>query len=295
MNKNYGKLVDGAIEFAPDVIETKYGPIYNPNARNYLLAGWKKVVEGAGFGDFGWYETAEQIIKIRANASWGVLVDTVEGLNSAIEFAPDAFIEDGVVDDDPSDEKYRAKGFKKLVDVAGTDRFLEDDDAVYGVFKNYGYGKLVEGEVEYADDKYELSGEVVVDPDYAAIGFLPVAAEQPPVEEGYKAVAAGWVEEDGAIKRVYDVVPLPPPPEEVKQYSKLAIVVQLKQLGLFDQVKAYIQAAGLYDEYLACQVFKNDNPYFKQGLDAIKAQLSGLTDETVAEVLANAEINGIGL
>ena len=70
-----------------------------------------------------------------------------------------------------------------------------------------------------------------------------------------------------------------------RTFSKMKCVVALKAAGAWDQVKAWVIAANLYDEYLAAQDFKEDDPYFLQGKSAIQAQL-GWTDAQVDELLA---------
>ena len=71
----------------------------------------------------------------------------------------------------------------------------------------------------------------------------------------------------------------------VRTFSKMKCVVTLKREGVWDQVKAWIVAADLYDEYLAAQDFREDDPYFVAGKAALQAQL-GWTDEKVAAILA---------
>ena len=41
MNQNYGKLVNGAIIYAPSSLNTPGGMILNPKRLSYLQAGWK--------------------------------------------------------------------------------------------------------------------------------------------------------------------------------------------------------------------------------------------------------------
>ena len=41
MNQNYGKLVNGAIIYAPSSLNTPAGLIVNPKRLSYLQAGWK--------------------------------------------------------------------------------------------------------------------------------------------------------------------------------------------------------------------------------------------------------------
>lgn len=72
-------------------------------------------------------------------------------------------------------------------------------------------------------------------------------------------------------------------------YSKMRVVVALKQLGVWPQVKQWIIDEDLYDEYLAAQDFAEDDPAFAQGRAALQAAL-GLTDAQVQEILENAKI-----
>ena len=83
--------------------------------------------------------------------------------------------------------------------------------------------------------------------------------------------------------------PLPPDDPEapdVPRYSKLRLVVALKQMGLWERVKEWIVANDLYDEYLAAQNVAADNEYFQRGLAALKSQL-GVSDETSDALLAS--------
>lgn len=71
----------------------------------------------------------------------------------------------------------------------------------------------------------------------------------------------------------------------VRTFSKRKCVAALKREGVWDQVKAWIVAADLYDEYLAAQDFREDDPDFAAGKAALKAQL-GWPDEKVEAILA---------
>lgn len=72
-------------------------------------------------------------------------------------------------------------------------------------------------------------------------------------------------------------------------YSKMRVVIALKELGVWPQVKQWIIDQDLYDEYLAAQDFAEDDPAFIQGRAALQAVL-GLTDAQVQEILENAKI-----
>ena len=72
MNKNYGKLDGGEIEYAPAKITKDDGTvIMSPSAETYLAAGWKHIVDeppaaepGHNVQVSGWDETAESIVRI---------------------------------------------------------------------------------------------------------------------------------------------------------------------------------------------------------------------------------------
>ena len=74
-----------------------------------------------------------------------------------------------------------------------------------------------------------------------------------------------------------------------RRFSKLAIVAALQREGVWPQVKAWIEARGLTDLYLAAQDFAENNEYFTQGKAALKAEL-GWTDEKVEAILKEAQI-----
>ena len=54
MNKKYGRLVDGQIEYAPKSLDTKDGIKMNPSKASYLAEGWKKVVDVKPTADAGY-------------------------------------------------------------------------------------------------------------------------------------------------------------------------------------------------------------------------------------------------
>ena len=70
MNTNYGKLVNGAIVYAPSSLNTPSGVIMNPKRLSYLQAGWKFLdlqppvdlpPEGKEYRISGYTETATDI------------------------------------------------------------------------------------------------------------------------------------------------------------------------------------------------------------------------------------------
>ena len=72
MNRNYGRLVGGEVEYAPAKITKDDGTVVmSPSAETYLAAGWKRIVDelpaaepGHTVEVSGWDETADSIVRI---------------------------------------------------------------------------------------------------------------------------------------------------------------------------------------------------------------------------------------
>ena len=157
---------------------------------------------------------------------------------------------------------------------------------------NRKFGKLEAGEITYAPSTLVINGHTVWNPHaehYAQMGYLPVLDEYPsePAPEGYHYEAKGWAEQDGTIRRVYETVANPPPAPRV--FSKMKCVAALMEAGVWAEVKAWIEAAGLYDLYLAAQDFREDNEYFVRGREQLQAVL-GWSDEQVEAILKECAI-----
>lgn len=131
------------------------------------------------------------------------------------------------------------------------------------------------------------SGARIANPtaaDLAAIGAYPKAAETPPeAPEGKAAVIDGYELSNGLWTDLWRFDDIPPAPPRI--FSKLKVVAALINAGVWADVKAYIEGAGLYDLYLAAQNFAEDNDYFVQGKAALQTALDW-TDEQVESILA---------
>ena len=142
---------------------------------------------------------------------------------------------------------------------------------------------------EFAPDVLVIDGRKVYGPKAVhcrIAGYLPLIDERPmDPPEGKHYERTGKIEPDGAsgYRWVYMLVDNPPPAP--RTFSKLKVVAALTSAGVWPQVKAWIEQAGLYDLYLAAQDFAEDNEYFAQGLAALKPVV-GWTDEQVEELLA---------
>ena len=152
------------------------------------------------------------------------------------------------------------------------------------------YGKLKNGKIEHAGKVIRLAdGAVVVNPKEThllAAGYLPVVDEPPAVDTEHYAAPMGWEDRDGAIRRVYEVRELPPPPP--RTFSKYRLVSALMRANLWTGVKAWIEnTEGAYDLYLAAEDISEDEPLLAQGIAALKTEL-GITDKQVESILAAA-------
>lgn len=110
-------------------------------------------------------------------------------------------------------------------------------------------------------------------------------APQPTPTEGKMVEYAGYElgETDHLWHKQWMLVDVPPRPPRV--FSKLKVVAALMDVGVWEQVKAWIESKDLYDLYLAAQEFAEDNAWFAQGLAALKPVV-GWTDEQVEALLA---------
>ena len=164
------------------------------------------------------------------------------------------------------------------------------------VNRKWAIGIGADGQPIYAP-RYAIvvNGRTVYNPTdkhYRLAGYQSVV-ETPPSDstaEGYHYEPRGWEERDGAILRVYEQVANPPPAPRV--FSKLKCVAALMSAGVWPQVKAFVEQAGLYDLYLAAQDFAEDNAYFTQGRAALQSAL-GWSDEQVEAVLAQCIAEGV--
>ena len=144
-------------------------------------------------------------------------------------------------------------------------------------------GNIVDGRV-FANNVTALHPTAA---QYASQGWLPID-DYLPEREGFAVEASGvWFVTNGVIRAKPKYVPLPPPPP--RTFSKMRAVIALTEAGVWPEVKAWITTNGLYDIYLAAQNFKEDDPYFRQGLATLKAVLN-LDDEYVEGLLDEIEV-----
>ena len=143
------------------------------------------------------------------------------------------------------------------------------------------YGRIVDGRFEKApnciNNDFNLGAEK-----YLEAGYLPVIEEEMNPPEGMEPAYREFVEEDGKIVYRWRYrVPVKVP----RVFSKLRAVEALMGLGVWDEVKAWIEEQGLYDLYLAAVEFSEDDERFITGVSVLKEKL-GLSDEQVESILA---------
>lgn len=148
------------------------------------------------------------------------------------------------------------------------------------------YGELVEGKLELAPNTFKTENGVLTRPshlDYKARKYKPVLHTKAPqsTHKGKHWTTSGYIETDHDIRTKWVLVDNPP-----RVFSKMKAVLALTEMGVWQAVKEWIDASGLTDVFLAAQAFKEDDPFFKKGLTALKEQLA-LTDEQIESLLAN--------
>jgi len=180
---------------------------------------------------------------------------------------------------------------------------------------NTKYGKLTDGQVEYAPDALTVDGALKVNPSeasYLAAGWKKVVDNPPTPDEGKDVKVSAWTEDETTLTCVYKQVPHTQ--QEVpggtsgggttsggtsgggtsggsssepgkRRFSKLKLVAALKEADKWVLVKTWLEEKAYYDFYLAAQDFSEDYPLFQEGLAALK-RYANLSDELVEAILA---------
>lgn len=157
---------------------------------------------------------------------------------------------------------------------------------------NTNYGRLANGQIEYAPATLPSEDGVKVNPSaasYFAAGWKKVVDEPPAAESGKRVEPSGWAEDATTITRIYKQVKGETRPEGPRTFSKLKVVTALKKSNLWVLTKTWIEERGLYDYYLAAQDFAEDNEWFRQGVTELK-KLTGKTDAEIEAILSECVI-----
>ena len=118
---------------------------------------------------------------------------------------------------------------------------------------------------------------------YAVQGWLPIVTNAP-VRPGYEAVASGaWAVTNGVVTPVWSWRALPP---RNLQLSKMRLKAQLRTLGAWDDIWAFISADGdVLQDWNDSVVLDEANPVVQGALRALRQMLS---DEQIEFVITNS-------
>ena len=78
-----------------------------------------------------------------------------------------------------------------------------------------------------------------------------------------------------------------------RTFSKLKVAIALRGVGVWPQVKAWLEANDLWDLFVLAQDFKEDDAYFVQGKAELQKQL-GWTDAQVENLLSQCVVEQEG-
>ncbi len=117
-----------------------------------------------------------------------------------------------------------------------------------------------------------------------------VKDEKPTPGEGQTLAFMYTVKEDGKAYKTYELVPSGTRYAPVV-YSKLKLYATVRELGLWADVKAWLEEADLWDAFVLAQDVRSDNEQFSAGLATFKKKF-GLADERVEEILAACVAEG---
>lgn len=164
---------------------------------------------------------------------------------------------------------------------------------------NRNYGRVTESNtVEYAPISLRLGNIVngrafphpvtVLNPSaaqYAVQGWLPVVTNPPPVWlRGYEAVSTGrWYVTNDVIRLEYVMRALPP---RNLQLSKMRLKSNLRNLGAWDDIWAYISAdPDVLQDWNDSVVLDELNPVVQGAFRALRQMLS---DEQIESIVTNS-------
>lgn len=117
---------------------------------------------------------------------------------------------------------------------------------------------------------------------YAAIGAYPRADDPAPTPpEDKVAVPDGWQLCNGAWLRTWRLVDRP---QTVRTWTRLSLIRACGEM--WPEVKAALVEAGLYDEFIAADEIREDDPAFHRAVEWARGSYG---DEAVDAILAAAE------
>lgn len=115
-------------------------------------------------------------------------------------------------------------------------------------------------------------------------GYWPLVVPPRPAQvsnELYRA--GGYVLEAAALRAVQRWTPYVPKPRPV-EYSKRKLYRAFSALGVWDRVKAYMQQAGVLEDWDYATTLEASDPLMAAAVEAVRSML-GYTDQQMQEIL----------
>lgn len=140
-------------------------------------------------------------------------------------------------------------------------------------------------------DGRAVAGELPADY-LATLGYYPLdeSAPAPTLPDGYHAeprYAYDDAETPTRVVRSWEVVADPPAPPH--SFSKRKLYRAFVARGVWPQVKAWMEAQGVWEDWEYATTLASDDPLMVTAIPAIQ-QLMGLTDTEMAEILVSCEV-----
>lgn len=73
------------------------------------------------------------------------------------------------------------------------------------------------------------------------------------------------------------------------EYSKRLLYRELDALGVWESVKAYLEAQGLWEDFILATTLESDDPLLQKALEALPSA-AGLDKNTLAEILSKCVV-----
>lgn len=152
--------------------------------------------------------------------------------------------------------------------------------------------------IEFAPVMLPPNPHAPTEAEYNAAGWYRKAIEPPAPPEGQQVASVMYVVSGNKVVAQYTYEDAPPP---VRTFSKMRIEEALFKRGLLSAFDSFLnsktipnakypsESMPLHRKYDAANVLCDNHPTWEEFFDDAKTEL-GLDDETIAEILAEAEV-----
>ena len=155
--------------------------------------------------------------------------------------------------------------------------------------QNKKYGRTAnEGKsIEYAPVLLPPKLTPPTEEEYNAAGWYKIEIQPADPPEGKIVSSVTYVIDGNIIVADYEYEDAPPPPP--RRFNKYKIVDALMKRGIWVPIKQWLMSEEeMYDRYVAAEDISEDEEMLAIGIELVKENF-GLTDEEIAEILAEAE------